>query len=250
MSLIEGLNDKNDLNRKEILFTLSKLGDTIGKEALLSTLGPSLEGDRDGRLEVLNLILTLEEGIPKADIKDYAKGLTNCLCDKNKDIRAGAEKVFEKVYEKLGIETFRSIASNQKPAVQKDLNLFLDRFDRKDVTSSSFYSKGPSPNKQNEKSSINPKEKSRLTMTQQPQIQQVAPTPPLSAKKRSLSRNNTQKSFVEGEEDPHAATVTGTFMASKRTMVEGNEIFANIKYLTAERGDRQATMDDYCWRLD
>lgn len=59
MSLIEGLNDKNDLNRKEILFTLSKLGDTIGKEALLSTLGPSLEGDRDGRLEVLNLILTL-----------------------------------------------------------------------------------------------------------------------------------------------------------------------------------------------
>ena len=59
-------------------------------------------------------------------------------------------------------------------------------------------------------------------MTQQPQIQQVAPTPPLSAKKRSLSRNNTQKSFVEGEEDPHAATVTGTFMASKRTMVEGN----------------------------
>lgn len=35
-------------------------------------------------------------------------------------------------------------------------------------------------------------------MTQQnTQIQQQLP-PPLSAKKRSLSRNNTQKSFIEG----------------------------------------------------
>lgn len=59
-------------------------------------------------------------------------------------------------------------------------------------------------------------------MTQQPQIPQAAPAPPLSAKKRSLSRNNTQKSFVEGEDDPHAATVTGSFLPIKRTMVEGN----------------------------
>lgn len=29
-------------------------------------------------------------------------------------------------------------------------------------------------------------------------------------------------------------------MASKRTMVEGNEIFANLKYLASERGERQA----------
>lgn len=45
----------------------------------------------------------MEDGIAKADIRDYVKGLANCLCDKNKDIRAGAERVFEKVYEKLGI---------------------------------------------------------------------------------------------------------------------------------------------------
>ena len=50
ISMIEGLNDKNDLNRKEIHATLNKLGETIGKEAILSTLGPSLEGDREGRL--------------------------------------------------------------------------------------------------------------------------------------------------------------------------------------------------------
>jgi hypothetical protein len=99
------------------------------------------------------------------------------------------------------------------------------------VTASSFHSKGPSPSKQSEKSIIKEKEKSRLTMTQQPQIQQIPP--PLSAKKRSLSRNNTQKSFVEADDEPHAATVTGTFLASKRTMVEGNEIFANLKYLAS-----------------
>ena len=66
-------------------------------------MGPYLDGDKDGRLEVINLILNNEEGIAKADIRDYPKGLVNCLCDKNKDIRSGAEKLFEKVYEKLGL---------------------------------------------------------------------------------------------------------------------------------------------------
>ena len=82
---------------------MGRIGEVIGKEVILSSLGPYLESDRESRIEVLNLILACEEGISKADIRDYPKGLTNCLCDKNKDIRAGAEKVFEKVYEKLGI---------------------------------------------------------------------------------------------------------------------------------------------------
>jgi hypothetical protein len=47
---------------------------------------------------VINLILANEEGLQKADIRDYPKGLVNCLSDKNKEIRAGAEKLFEKVY--------------------------------------------------------------------------------------------------------------------------------------------------------
>lgn len=53
-----------------------------------------------------------------------------------------------------------------------------------------------------------------MTLPQQPpQFQQQ---PPLSAKKRSLSRNNTQKSFIDGEDDPHAATV-GNFQVNKRS---------------------------------
>ena len=94
----------------------------------MSNLGSYLEGGKEGRLEVLHLILIHEEGIPKSDIRDYPKGLVNCLCDKNKDIRSTAEKVFEKVYEKLGIEVFRSIAKDQRPAVAKDLNTFFDKF--------------------------------------------------------------------------------------------------------------------------
>ncbi len=46
----------------------------------------------------MNLILAHEDGISRSDIRDYPKGLANCLTDKNKDIRAAAEKVFEKVY--------------------------------------------------------------------------------------------------------------------------------------------------------
>jgi hypothetical protein len=75
------------------------------------------------------------------------------------------------------------------------LNAILDKFDKNNVSNSSFHSKGPSPSKPENKSMIKDKEKSRLTMTlpQHPQFQQQ---PPLSAKKRSLSRNNTQKSFL------------------------------------------------------
>ena len=61
-------------------------------------------------------------------MKDFAKGITNCLCDKNKDIRNTAQKLFEKVYERIGIEIFKNIAKNQKPAVTKDLNLIYDKY--------------------------------------------------------------------------------------------------------------------------
>jgi hypothetical protein len=43
---------------------------------------------------------------------------------------------------------FRSIAKDQRPAVAKDLNAFLDKFDRNVGASNTFNnSKGASPNK-------------------------------------------------------------------------------------------------------
>lgn len=91
---MEGLSDKNEQNRNEIIATLGRIAESLGREHILSNLGSYLEGGKEGRLEVLNLILIHEEGIQKSDIRDYPKGLVNCLCDKNKDIRATAEKVF------------------------------------------------------------------------------------------------------------------------------------------------------------
>lgn len=90
LTFVEGLSDKNEQNRIEIVNTLGRIADHLGKEHILSNLGSYLEGGKEGRLEVLHLILIHEEGIQKSDIRDYPKGLVNCLCDKNKDIRSTA----------------------------------------------------------------------------------------------------------------------------------------------------------------
>jgi hypothetical protein len=128
--------------------------------------------------------------LAKADIKDYPRGLVSCLSDKNKDIRGGAEKLFEKVYEKIGIEIFRSIAKDQKIAVAKDLNTFLDKFDKQNRNMTSIQSKGTSPNKGADiMAGIPPNKSSRLLLQQQP-------LPSQSAKKRSVSKYNPQKSFI------------------------------------------------------
>lgn len=95
-------------------------------------------------------MLANDEFLHKSDLKDFPRGITNCLCDKNKDIRNLAQKLFEKVYQKTGIEVFRNIAKNQKPGTTKDLNSIYDKYDsRKDSTpgSQSFISKGSSPAK-------------------------------------------------------------------------------------------------------
>lgn len=76
------------------------------------------------------------------------------------------------------------------------------------------------------------------------------PPAPVSAKKRSLSRNNGGKSFIEHDDDPHAQTVTGNFFIPKTSKVEGNELFANAKTLINERVDRQSNEELYVWRLD
>lgn len=39
-------------------------------------------------------MLSNEEALQKTDMKDFAKGITNCLCDKSKEIRNLAEKLF------------------------------------------------------------------------------------------------------------------------------------------------------------
>ena len=74
-----------------------------------------------------------------------------------------------------------------------------------------FNSKGVSPSKASEKD-----HRARNTLTQPPQ-------PPTSAKKRSLSKNNPgTKSFIDHDDDPHAASASSNFFQQKMTKVEGN----------------------------
>ena len=60
-------------------------------------VGTYLEGEKEARIEVLNFILSNEEYLERADLRDYPKGLTTCLVAKNREIRNQAEKVFERV---------------------------------------------------------------------------------------------------------------------------------------------------------
>jgi hypothetical protein len=157
----------------------------VGKEQLIATLAPYLETDKESRVEIISIMLLNEEFLQKTDMKDFPKGITNCLCDKNKEIRNLAEKLLEKVHEKIGIDTFRNIAKNKQPAITKDLNAIYDKYDSKRETvstsqvSQSNISKAGSPAKDTKTSMMDRR------------------NPPLtnSAKKRSVSKN--QKSTLE-----------------------------------------------------
>jgi hypothetical protein len=74
--------------------------------------------------------------------------------------------------------------------VAKDLNTFLDKFDKQNRNMGSIQSKGTSPNKAAEiMAGIPPNKSSRVLIQQQP-------LPSQSAKKRSVSKYNPQKSFI------------------------------------------------------
>lgn len=68
-----------------------------------------------------------EDHFSKTNTRDYPKGIINCLCDKNKDIRKAAEMLLERVVELTGFNVFKSLAKEQKPAVTKDINSILDK---------------------------------------------------------------------------------------------------------------------------
>lgn len=100
----------------------------------------------------------------------------------------------------------------------KDLNNFLDKYDKNNNTGDSFASKSHTPSKFKEER----EHKKAVT--------QIFP----SNSKRSLSRNNTNKSLID---DEHA--MTNSFYIPK-SAIEGNELFADVKLLTSERTERQS----------
>jgi hypothetical protein len=90
-----------------------------------------------------------------------------------------AERLLERIHEKTGLEVFKNLAKNERPAIAKDLNTLLSKYEGMKANSS-ILSKGVSPPKNNNK--------------------QIPPQPPISAKKpatRSDSKSSKahQQSF-------------------------------------------------------
>ena len=50
LTFVEGLSDKNEQNRIEIINTLGRIADNLGREHILNNLGSYLEGGKEGRL--------------------------------------------------------------------------------------------------------------------------------------------------------------------------------------------------------
>lgn len=109
------------------------------------------------------------------------------------------------------MQPFRTLAKKERPAVAKDLNSFLDKYDKRSLSNSSFQSKPTSPAKATQRESKqNPPSKSRIT---------TASRIPSSNKKKSMERTHTQQSLMET--DIRATTVTGNFFIPKQNAVQG-----------------------------
>ena len=233
--LADGLSDKMESNRREISITLNKIGDIYGKEHLLSIMSFYLDNDKDSRVEVINLILDNEQYIYKADTRDYPKGIIRCLGDRNREIRSLGERLFEKVCEKTGFDVFRNLARNERPAIAKDLNNIFDKYDPAKTNNASNVSKGVSPPR-------------------------MKPQPPMSVKKlpqqKSLQKNSlAQKSFERDFEDDRQSRGGGNYQnipvsRGFHSYIEGDDNFAPLKVLSAERVQRQEKDERHPWLLD
>ena len=102
---------------------------------------------------------------------------------------------------------FRKIAKDQRPATAKDLNTFLDKYDKNVMSNSSFHSRGVSPSRASDKDV-------KQSAYAKSRVKVPVPPPTSSAKKKSLERNYTAKSLVV-DEDPHTMSVTGNFFVPK-----------------------------------
>jgi hypothetical protein len=246
-ALSEGLSDKVEANRKEISAAINKIGGIYSREQLLTILGTYLDSDKESRIEIMNLILENSEFIEKADIREYPKGIIRGLTDKNKEIRSLAEKLLERVYEKLGLEVFKTLAKNERPAITKDLNSLLAKYEG---VKGAMVSKGPSPPKNKE-----------MARGLQSAISAKKIPPRSDSKTKAFSQvfevggdneegGNTQLQPPVRKEFYSTFQPTSTLPAQGRSLMEGNEDFAPLKILTSERVQRQEKDERYPWSCD
>lgn len=92
--------------------SINKIGGIFGRQQMLTILGSYLDSDKESRIQILNIILENADYLDKTDTREFPKGVIKGLVDKNKEIRSLAEKLLERIHEKIGLETFKNLAKN------------------------------------------------------------------------------------------------------------------------------------------
>jgi len=246
LSLIEVLADKTEAIRKEGVQSLTRIGNVLGMDMVVNCMGQPLESDKvEFRAEVLNFLLNHEDFLNKIEGKEFAKGVVNCLCDKNKDIRSLSERLTEKICDRIGMDYLRQVAKDFRPAFIKDLTAIFDRIDKNNAggssgqASSMVRGSSPSGKPQGEVPKRPPISASKNTVNQS-STQNLAVTMPSLSNSTVMARQNTQKQL--GESNINLTPNSNAF--------SGDEPLAGTKFLTLYRQQRVDLEETVPWTYD
>jgi len=127
--LIKNLSDKQAAIRQETLSSLNKFSAEIGSTTLINHMLPFLSQENpEMRFEILTWILTSNDNLAKADIKQNVAPVLSALQDKTKDIRNLAERLLERCINVIGTIPYVSVLKNLKPATQQLLKPIISKF--------------------------------------------------------------------------------------------------------------------------
>lgn len=175
---------------------------------------------------MLNFLLANEDYLAKIDGKEFAKGIVNCLCDKNKDIRSLSERLTEKVCDRIGMDYLRQVAKDFRPAFIKDLTAIFDRIDKNNGVGQ--VRSGSPSTKTNEAAKKPPISASKKdNPAAHSSTQNLAATLPSLSNSSVMARTMPQKTLADS-----GVTPTGNAF-------NGDEPLAGAKFLAMYRQQRQ-----------
>ena len=190
---------------------------------------------------MLNFLLNNEDHLNRIEGKEFAKGVVNCLCDKNKEIRTLSERFTEKICDRIGMDYLRQVAKDFHPAFIKDLTAIFDKIDKNNgggaQASSMVRGSSPSgkPPGEVKKPPISSASKNNPNQTS---TQNLGVTMPSLSNSTVMTRTMTQKQLGESNIVPTANAFTG------------DEPLAGTKFLAIYRQQRLDQEETVPWTYD
>eukprot|EP01022_Parablepharisma_sp_SALTPOND_P013285 TRINITY_DN1767_c0_g1_i1.p1 TRINITY_DN1767_c0_g1~~TRINITY_DN1767_c0_g1_i1.p1 ORF type:complete len:1819 (+),score=240.94 TRINITY_DN1767_c0_g1_i1:2754-8210(+) len=128
--LIGNLGDKQGYIRTETVSAIDKVGEAIGPEIVINSMGQMLEKDSfEVRSELLKWIIKHQEVLQKAECGSLVNGIVSCVQDKAKEIREKGEKVLGLLVPIVGTASFASAIKDLKPTVKSSLRLIIEKYE-------------------------------------------------------------------------------------------------------------------------